>query len=335
MSGYFRRIAKLARPVTPGHNRPSPFGPPKPPVSQPVRPPTEAAPDVALTPSPEVAAPASGIAPSSLTPETASRQTSRHPQAESGVVTASTRQATDVASPTQPPVSSDQNEPRSIGDVFASDLSRMALASRGSDELDVAAQLPQSREPEPSSPVVTRNVGPARTRAPDPFKSSPEPRQPQPDAPDAPDGPDAPVAQARPNSAARDHPVSISSLVAPASQHNEATAPVDDAHLKSKPQRVLIRAEQSPAVSESWPDTLLRRPAPPAPPDEPAVAAALQGPRARPDVEVSIGAVNLSTEPPRESPKPAPQARPPRAAHSASGIWSGNRAFARSYLRRG
>ena len=322
MSGYFRRIAKLARPGTPGHSLMSPFGPPKPPVSQSVQPPTETVSDVALTPSPEVATPGPGIAPSLLQPEAASRR--KNP--ESGAVTASTRQATDVATPTQPPVSGDQKAPRSIGEMIASDVSRMGLSSRGLDEMGRAAQLPRSGEPQPSSPVLMPKMTAAPTFAPDLRKSLPQSRQP---------APDAPVVQSRPNAAADGHPPSDPPPMAPAPLRAGTAAPVSDADRQSTPQRVLIRAEQSAAVSESWPDTRLHRPASATPPDEPAVAAALSGPRGRPDVEVSIGAINLSTEPPLESPKPAPKVRPMRAAHSATGIWSGGRAFARSYLRRG
>ncbi len=65
------------------------------------------------------------------------------------------------------------------------------------------------------------------------------------------------------------------------------------------------------------------------------LAPTLPGPKARPDIEVTIGAVNLSLDP---EPAPAqaapPQAPPAPAKPRAGGIWTDGRRFARSYLRR-
>jgi hypothetical protein len=65
-------------------------------------------------------------------------------------------------------------------------------------------------------------------------------------------------------------------------------------------------------------------------------AEVLSGPRSRPEVKVSIGSIQLSTEAPQEAPRPqARQQQAKRPGPAASGIWSGGRSFARSYLRRG
>lgn len=60
----------------------------------------------------------------------------------------------------------------------------------------------------------------------------------------------------------------------------------------------------------------------------------LTAPASRPDVEVSIGTVNLSLDPEPIAPVPPAPPPTPAARPRAGGIWTDGRSFTRSYLRR-
>lgn len=108
----------------------------------------------------------------------------------------------------------------------------------------------------------------------------------------------------------------------PASTRSAVTQPLLPDPVDAGP---ALRPPVSPAVANPA-DSVPTRPST-------AAQSAMSGPRSRPDVRVTIGAIDLTTEPPPAEPqhRPAPRSKRPPAR---SGIWSGGRSLARSYVRR-
>lgn len=339
MSRYFQRIATLDRQGAPGRNTVSPFWSAKPPIAPAAQSARGASHEVGVVSAP-TAQPSTGASPEAVVtsaptaPTEASTEAQPSPRAEAvSRMTEAESVATDPSAPrssgarpdklAQTPIG--REEPRSIGETISSDLSRMGFSLEG-DEAAVATALPSPTDDRLPSTAASPPPTPQRTLT----ASSTEPSTPPRKA-----VPEAPLARSHLDPVASPRMSSSSPAVPPTTLWPQAVPEMSDVDLAPEPNRQPIPSEQIPLVRGPMSNAQLRARAPTAPGDEHTVVPTPPGPRARPDVKVSIGTVNLSTETAREAPPPAPQPPPARTALSTSGIWSGGRAFTRSYVRRG
>lgn len=328
MSGYFQRIAALARQGAPRRSAGSPFGPARPPGSH-AQPTADVPSEVVVTSAPTVPASQPNEVQPSLRPEAESRRAEPRP------VPTQQPPATPGGEQTheQAPAPSMQDAPRSLGETVAADLAEMGLSPAGerlADAAQPAAQEVDTRSVVEPQPTVRPELAPRRSQpAPVPTNQGVL---------------HGPAAARRTSAGADEPPRTLSETVAgdpammrpPAAGERTAGAAPETGKItpQPEPQRLTFPSGQLPGPDQPAPRPELARSAPAALEKEQAAAPVLPGPRARPDVEVSIGTVNLSTESPREAPAPESQARPARPSLTQSGIWSGGRVFTRSYLRR-
>lgn len=317
MSGYFQRMASLARRAPPPRRQAaSPFGPARPPA--PSAPPPPAGPQEALPPLeagspadvPPRPAPDAHVSVPSPQPQRAEDARPERPQEEYG-------SARGPASPSAP-----------LGERIAVDLSSVTAREPPTGRETGDATTPAAPFNHGAPPVVHPRARPPAisskpVRPERPAQSSAEPESPTPETP------------------AVSERVGIQTTLEP--RLPERIVVQESAPLLPEVPKVQWRSE--PGRSSEMPDpgppaTLSPERAVPAASsagDEPPAALPRPGPRARPDIEVSIGSVNLSVEPPpgpaqdRPPPGPRPKAPPP----TAGGIWSGARVLSRNYLRRG
>lgn len=330
MSGYFRHLAVLARQAPSRRDCVSPFGLTRPPASQapasqPVPPASEAgtAPAAMAAPLPDAssaqpASPAADVTIQTTVPAAAQPSAPRSPKLQ--------------RSRPAPPAALTSEQLSSLGETLAGDLSKLDATPQARD----SAALSRSPADPVSDPLATPSPAVTQTARPTVHTDPVPPRARQFVA-------DASSAQADTDVTRVRIPASPrSAALVAAMQPPQSASRLPQVEAEAAPSQTRRAARQLPledkgrAQAAPFADSLLRwgAAAPPVGALAADLAAELPAPRSKPDVEVSIGTLNLSTEPARDTPAPARPAPRPQQG-SGKGIWSGGRAFTRSYLRRG